>query len=160
MIYFTALGIYALTKKRIVKATIGILYTVSFAAFVFSYAGAYQQDIARSFSYGFGDAVNFSETLDKNVCRVTTDTGSTYMLLLFYTKTSPNEYLKTRVVENPDSAFENIVSFGKYRITDSLPSDLDENTCAIVPAEDAEEFQAAQSGIKSAVFGNYAVVWQ
>lgn len=160
LIYFTALGIYALTKKRIVKATIGILYTVSFAAFVFSYAGAYQQDIARSFSYGFGDAVDFSETLDKNVCRVTPDSGSTYMLLLFYTETPPNEYLKTRVVENPDSAFENIVSFGKYQITDSLPSDLDESTCAIIPAKDAEAFQAAQSGIKSTVFGNYAVVWQ
>ena len=100
-----------------------------------------------AFHKGLTEAVEYAETLEPESLWVTGDVNMPYVYVLFASKTPAEEFLADVRYRNPNGAFRQVLSFGKY----SFYGEPRPGIC-ILPRHQAASEETL------AVFGGYAVV--
>ena len=150
IIYFQAVGLFFLTRIWGRRVTCVIVPAMALVCFLFSlhYFTDVQKTLSVSFFEGFGGAIRYAETLDKDTVWITTEVNAPYIYVLFYNKIPPGDFQRSVQYINPDSAFRQVAGFGKYRFGGPRP---ETNAVLIL-------HRANTSGYAiEAIFGNYAV---
>ena len=73
------------------------------------------------FFEGLGEAVVYADGLDAPEKRVTDSVNMPYIYVLFYTKTPPEEFLRTVRYRNPDGAFRQVEEMGGWTFSSQAP---------------------------------------
>jgi len=154
LIIYTVLGIYYIVKNdKNTIIPIVAMYTVSFVLFCYNYK--FTQGKSESvFEQGIEKPLQYVAQLNvEDVYILKTLKDQPYIYTLFYTKTSPHEYIDTVEYSKQKVAFEKIKSFGKYKFF--MPEEMnDENAVYIVE----KEYEYDTNRFKEKVFGRYKVL--
>jgi len=149
LVYFSALGVYELVRWLRVWGILPLAgMTVCFAVFVVTYFTAFRTNLSTWFFEGLGEAIEYSESLDKNEVYVTSSVNAPYIYVLFYNEIPPEEFVGGVRYINPDGAFRAVSSFGKYRFSGAASG---ADTAFVLTKKEAEGKRIL------AVFGNYVV---
>jgi hypothetical protein len=72
--------------------------------------------LRHSFYSGLGTVIRKAQDLTTgNILLDLPSVRMPYIFALFYSKTDPREFLRTRVLERSNPAFENVLEFGRFR---------------------------------------------
>jgi len=138
---FIAFGIVTVLStlkknKFLLRVGIGlllVLYVVSVTYYLHNYYRHYPIEFSGEWQYGYREALAAAKPLadhyDKIV--ITESIGRPYMYTLFYTKTDPNEFFRTKIDTFDAAGFYHVYGFGKYRFGGTLPSALSSNSLYI-----------------------------
>lgn len=158
LIYFAGLGLGdIMSTNKLNRNVLASLYVVSFLCFSNRYLNDNQKRVKDSFFYSFNDALRFANNLDVDNIYVTSTVNMPYIFALFTSEYNVNEYLETRVIANPGSAFESISSFGKYHFY--LPNSVNESSCYIVRNGEKNWSEEYLSAFEVEYFDSYYVVY-
>lgn len=147
MVWFQARGAYELLEAAGRRAVLPAAVSAAAlcAAFCFTYLTTWRQQAAPAFCDGLCQAIGFAET-QKGEIWVTGDVNMPYIYALFCERTPTGEFLDSVVYVNPDGAFRNVSSFGRFRFYGEPP----ENAVKVMEKADAE-------GVVLAEFGGFVV---
>jgi hypothetical protein len=114
MIYYLAVGILYVSRRRIVLAAIIACYGIAFVLFSYNYFVSYPTAAAEAFDVSFREAIEkASESTDGEIC-VTGQVNQPYIFVLFQRKFDPHRYLSTVRFEDPKAEFHSVISFDRY----------------------------------------------
>lgn len=134
-IAFGILTVYRyMTKGKIFYSTLLIaLYLFSVMYYLHTYYRHYPVEYSGEWQYGYREAIGRIADIGKKYDEIviTDSIGRPYMYTLFYTKTDPNELLRTRVSFFDAAGFYHVTGFLKYRFGGSLPDTLEPKTLYI-----------------------------
>ncbi len=138
-----------LLRRRFSPALVPCLAALCAAAALMGryYLTDYAQRLGPAFHAGLTEAICYAEQMEPENVWISGKVNMPYIYVLFATKANTPEFLETVRYRNPNGAFRQVSSFGKYRFYGDPP----EGVC-ILPAGEAEEEPLA-------VFGGYAVVF-
>ena len=113
LIYFLICGIIAVEKKigSIVLGVIVALYAFSLLLFVHYYGNEYNAELAVNWCDGAEKCLMSSEAENADTVHIL---DVRYSLVLFYTKFSADEFVRTVTYEDPTAAHLYPLKFGKY----------------------------------------------
>ena len=156
LVYYVAVGIMACVRQsKLIFKTVAVVYLAAFLMFSNKYFTTYQEDIGNYFFESFGDALEAAEEKNTDVVYITNEINAPYMLTLFYKQISPQEYRDTVTFSSQYTAFEQILSFGKYVFY--IPENLDQpNAAYIVSNYYAESLDRNMYDVTE--FNHYSVV--
>jgi len=153
MLAFIILGVIDMSKRnRYLKIGICTCYLISFILFNYYYFGSYQRKIASVNNYGLEESI-LSINTAKNIY-ITDTINQPYIFWLYYTKMSPNYYIKNRSIENEYVMFQQVKSIDKIKFY--LPNSLDKDSIYIVPKELVNMYDISQCVINN--YYNYYVL--
>lgn len=159
--FFTIYGIIFVAKNIKVTAepTI-ILYLVAFCMFVTCYfSPKYQVDqVGWSFSYGFGEAVQYASENAEGDIYMTTKVHAPYIKALFFTEADPQVFLDTVDYEDPNRQVRQVRSFDRYYT--GVPEVLPEGDNAYIfsNGEYQNRTDFNKEDYEAKVFGHYTVM--
>jgi len=103
-----------------------VLYLFSVTYYLHNYYRHYPIEFSGEWQYGYKEALQsiapISQKYDKIV--ITDSIGRPYMYTLFYTKTDPNVYFRTKDAYFDAAGFYHVDGFLKYRFGGALPGTL------------------------------------
>ncbi len=116
-------------KKRIYWAGIAciiFLYLFSFTYYLHNYYFHYPIEFSGEWQYGYREAIESIAPLTPKYDHIViSDTiGRPYMYTLFYTKTDPNDFFRTKDAYFDAAGFYHVDGFLKYRFGGTLPATL------------------------------------
>ena len=158
---FTIYGIIFVIKniKFMAEPTVG-LYIIAFCMFVIYYfSPKYQVDqVGWSFSYGFGEAVQYASENAEDDVYMTTKVHAPYIKALFFTKTEPQVFLDTVDYEDPNRQVRQVRSFDRYYT--GVPEVLPEGDNAYIfsNGEYRNRTDFNKEDYETKVFGHYTVM--
>ncbi|WP_026670631.1 hypothetical protein [Butyrivibrio sp. AE3006] len=151
------------------KAVAPAIFFIGAVLFIKTYFGEYNKMSAEAFMPGYGEACSYANEAaadDKLVYSTYSHLSAPYMVALYYTKTSPYEFMETVHYRDDNSEFRIADSFGKFVF--SLPEDfdkafgsyLDDGNIFILHRDDIaeNEIDTDNSKYKFSYFGNFVVV--
>lgn len=110
-----------------------IFYLFSITYYLHTYYRHYPIEYSGEWQYGYREAVqrigNIASKYDKIV--MTDSIGRPYMYTLFYTKTDPGDFLRTKISYFDAAGFYHVDGFLTYRFGGSLPGELEPKTLYI-----------------------------
>ncbi|OGG11333.1 hypothetical protein A2Z00_02555 [Candidatus Gottesmanbacteria bacterium RBG_13_45_10] len=106
------------------------LYGLGITYYLHNYYRHYPKEFSSEWQYGYREALaNVAKIQgDYNSIVIGDSIGRPYMYTLFYTKTDPQEFWKTKEDSFDAAGFYHVYGFGKYRFPSSLPSSLEPRT--------------------------------
>ncbi len=129
------LSIYTYIKKgRVVYVLLLIvLYLFSMTYYLHNYYRHYPVEFSGEWQYGYAQALERIAPIAQNYDRVvmTDSIGRPYMYTLFYTKTDPAVYLRSKDSYFDAEGFYHVKGFLKYRFGGMLPDEFDGKTLYI-----------------------------
>jgi 4-amino-4-deoxy-L-arabinose transferase-like glycosyltransferase len=123
-IMLTAYGIvsflFGIRKQWLRKAAIAIcslLFILNFVYFWHNMTVHYPTEYSGEWQYGYKQAIQYVDTVKDQYDTVvlTESIGRPYIYVLFYDKTDPNYFWKTKDASFDAAGFYNVYGFGKYR---------------------------------------------
>ncbi|WP_026495950.1 hypothetical protein [Butyrivibrio sp. WCD3002] len=151
------------------KSAAPAIFFVAAALFVSTYFEDYNRMTTDAFMPGYGEACNYANDAaadDKLIYSTYSHLSAPYMIALYYTKTSPYEFMETVHYRDDSSEFRIADSFGKFVF--GLPEDfkdksgfyLDDGNVFILHRDDLSENEITADGskYKFSYFGNFVVV--
>ncbi len=148
LVYCTTRGVsWFFERWRGVVWAILCVYTLSFAAFVWTYFGSYAEKSAPWFFPHLPEAIAAASAETSGRICITHGINMPYIYALFATREDPREFLRTVKYKNAGEEFEEVSSYGRYQF--GLPEKGDPTFEAYVvfdaidyPAEafDAQKF--------------------
>ena len=155
ILYFAASGFALLLDLvrpralRFAAASLGaVLLVTAFAVFARTYCTQTRATLSAWFFDGLGDAIEYADSLNEDEVCVTDSVNMPYIYVLFYTQTSSEEFRGTVVYANPDGAFRQVTSFGKWQFG---LSNAEQGEVCVVSASESEGMEVL------AEFGLYRV---
>lgn len=131
MIYFIAVGVIAcIRESKVILGSVVVCYLAGFLVFSNEYQTDFQENIGGYFFESLGDAIAEANTQNTDVIYVTNEVNQPYIFTLFYDKTMPKEYRESVTFQSQYSAFEQILSYGKYVFY--IPENLDQQNAAYI----------------------------
>jgi hypothetical protein len=154
VVYFAAVGLASIARRRALVAALVAIHLVFFAAFADNYFGEYRDKTASAFFPGFGQAVNAaSDAVPGKVC-VTNGACMPYALVLFYRRTDPHQFIATVNYARNDDEFQEVLSFDRYTFgLDRCPEDTQ---AFVIEKGDIDRYRERAADIRE--FSNYAAV--
>ncbi len=160
LLYFAVFGIfysynYLKTKhKQQYQLLIIGIYSILFFLFTGYYFVFSIEKSKEDFSYGLGNAIEYSEkTKPKIPINITTNcVNMPYIYVCFYNKLNPELFRKTVVYEDNNAGFREVKKLGRYKFS---PMDYSKNVINIVSNKDLEYIHDFVLLTKS---GNYSVI--
>ena len=115
---------------------LSVLYVVSVSYYLHTYYVHYPKEFSHEWQYGYKQALDFIRPLEKNydTIYVTDFIGRPYMYALFYDKTDPNEFFRTKDAFFDASGFYHVNGFGKYRFVIDMPTQCTGSCLFVGPA--------------------------
>lgn len=136
IIYYTIIGICeVINKVYLSKLIILLIYILSFITFEYEY---FNIDWSQyyTFSNGVEEVVTYVENLeDVEKIYFPYTIKEPYIYILFYSKTSPYEYINTVQKIKENGTFENIKAFGKYEFYTNIDFIENENYIYVIPKD-------------------------
>lgn len=123
-------------RKMLLRMGMGVfvvLYGLSMTYYLHNYYRHYPIEFSGEWQYGYKEALQEAQPLINQYDQVvmTESIGRPYMYTLFYTKTDPNEFFRTKSDAFDAAGFYHVYGFGKYHFGGTLPSALSSNTLYI-----------------------------
>jgi hypothetical protein len=113
-LYFLVLGLIWLAQQsgRLFSLVSTVIFT-SVVLFTIQYQVIYREQIKPIFAYGYGEALQFSQTINKSEWRLPSQqqVNGSHVIALFYLQPDPNEVVATGVYLNPGAEFQYLTSF-------------------------------------------------
>lgn len=135
---FIAFGILSICryvkKGRLVYCLLlGALYFFSITYYLHTYYRHYPAEYSGEWQYGYREAIQYIAPIASNYDKilVTDSIGRPYMYTLFYTKTDPNDLLRTKNATFDAAGFYHMKEFLNYRFGEALPGVLEPKTLYI-----------------------------
>lgn len=102
------------------------IYAFSITYYLHNYYRHYPIEYSGEWQYGYKDAIVASEKIKNSYDKIVISEtiGRPYMYTLFYTRTDPNELLRTKDATFDAAGFYHVYGFGKYRFGGTLPAPL------------------------------------
>ncbi len=128
---FVAFGIVSVTRKiRYVGIALVILYAFSIVYYLHTYYRHYPIEFSAEWQYGYKEAIQKIMPMESKYEKIviTDSIGRPYMYTLFYTKTHPGEFWKTKKDYFDASGFYHVDGFGKYSFGGKLPDSPETKT--------------------------------
>ena len=131
---FTAYGILTFVAwinskmKTIAYSTFYFLlftfYLFSVLYYLHNYYRHYPKEFSGEWQYGYKQALEFIQPIEKNYDTIymTESIGRPYMYALFYTKTDPNNFFRTKNASFDAAGFYHVYGFGKYHFVSDMPA--------------------------------------
>ena len=115
-IYLTALGAAAICRSRLALCAAAAVFIALSGASAYQYFSLHRAAAATEYSSGLESAINRAAATagEDDLIYVSEHIGTPYIFTLFYTATPPHRYLETRVVDNPNSAFQRVLTFDRF----------------------------------------------
>lgn len=157
--FFTAYGVLFVIKN-IKQSLIPVLavYLVAFACFGIYYFTDYQPQIGYHFSYGYEDAIKYTDSHSSGNIYSTNTINAPYIKTMFYLKTDPQVFLDTVDYPNPDSQCRLVNSFDRYYTGIPVPlPEGDDNAYIFSNYEYYQRTDFDKNEYETKVFGNYTV---
>ncbi|MBO4330953.1 MAG: glycosyltransferase family 39 protein [Oscillospiraceae bacterium] len=146
LIWYQGRGL-SLTGRRLALSAVQAAALLTAAAlFANFYFGAYSRSLSPLFFGGLGEAIEYASRLDGGEIWISGRVNMPYIFALFYSQTPPGEFVESVVYPDPEAAFRQVSSFGRFRFGDSPPA----GALYIAPA-------GAEKGAVLARFDNYSV---
>lgn len=114
LIYYTALGIYEITKiSKLISIIIAIIYLLSFGMFINKY---WNTDFSEFnvFNDGLDEVYEYIQEKNPNTVYIEYSYKEPYIYTLFYTKENPHNFVDSVEYKSPDG-FERVKAYGKYK---------------------------------------------
>ena len=144
---FTAYGILTTVLRIKMKLTRKVflfafcLLLASFYGFgviyyLHNYYVHYPKEFSGEWQYGYKQALQFIQPIESNYDTIymTGSIGRPYMYSLFYNKTDPHEFFRTKNASFDTAGFYHVYGFGKYHFTSDMPEDCTGTCLYIAPA--------------------------
>jgi 4-amino-4-deoxy-L-arabinose transferase-like glycosyltransferase len=108
-------------------------YAFSVTYYLHNYYVHYPKEFSAEWQYGYREALRMSDTLSGRYKKVyvTSNIGRPYMYTLFYTKTDPVEFQKSKNDSFDAAGFYHVYSFGKYYFPTLMPARLEKGALYI-----------------------------
>jgi 4-amino-4-deoxy-L-arabinose transferase-like glycosyltransferase len=154
LVYCTGLGL-AFFQERVRAVFLGLVavYTISFAAFGWTYFNSYRVQVARPFHQSLVEAIrSASEGTEGRIC-ITDRIPLPYIYALFANEEDPREFLRTVKYSNPGDEFQRVSSFARYQF--GLPGMDQPEIGAIVVFADEAFFSEKVFSLE--MFGDFVV---
>ena len=146
-IYFEAVGFHMLLRRIKKFSAIPLAALLVFTAlFANSYIGNMRSN--PHYFPGFQEAVEYVEAREADNVYVTDYVNQPYIFMLFYSNTSPYDFISTVSYVNIGAAFERVSGFGKYTFGPANKSDAE---YMILHNSESAGFDVEK------VFGDYSV---
>ena len=115
--------------KKIIISALFLLLFINFIYFYHDYFYHYPSDYSGEWQYGYKQSIDYVKSVEKNYdfVQVTSVLGRPYIYYLFYTKTNPDFFRKTAVINRDVFGFVNVRSFGKYVFPEKYDYSLGHN---------------------------------
>jgi hypothetical protein len=113
-LYFLVLGLIWLAQRsRKLFSLVSSVILTSAVLFTIQYQVVYREQIKPIFAYGYGEALQFSQTLNKSEWRLPSQqqVNGSHVIALFYLQPDPNDVVATGVYLNPGAEFQYLASF-------------------------------------------------
>ncbi|MBI5620710.1 glycosyltransferase family 39 protein [Candidatus Gottesmanbacteria bacterium] len=126
------------TNMLLTASLVGFLYLGSFSYFWHNYFNHYVKEYSSEWQYGYKQAVAEMQKFEGSYNNVVVSEayGRSYMYTLFFTRTDPSSYLKSKKSTFDAAGFYHVFGFGKYRFPDRGIGSFDQNTLYIgLPVE-------------------------
>lgn len=159
-VYFITLGlVYLVQHFRQAFALASAAVIGAAAMFCTYYFTVYNDDISASFMEGFGEAVQYADSLESETMYVTAKgVNGGYILTLFFVQTPPQDFVNTVVYYDENAEFRQAASYGKYVF--HLPADAvspaHQDDVFVVNTAELGQFSLETYDIR--LFKNFAVV--
>ncbi len=110
-----------------------VLYFFSFSYYLHTYFAHYPKEFSGEWQYGYKQALQFAEPIASSYTSIVVSEkiGRPYMYTLFYTQTSPDEYVAGKKSYFDSAGFYHVSGFGKYHFASTLEESLKPNTLYI-----------------------------
>lgn len=135
---FVAYGIFSIYRllskgKKIYMFILAALYLFSITYYLHNYYRHYPIEFSGEWQYGYAKAIQRIKDISTNYDKIviTESVGRPYMYTLFYTKTDPEDFFRTKEAYFDAAGFYHVEGFGTYRFGGTLPDTLDGNTLYI-----------------------------
>jgi len=118
LVYFTALGLTSLSKKKTLRGGIFFLYLFSLIYYLDAYHVHYQKRLPFAWNYGFKNLVQHTESIKKDYDQIyiTNRYDQPYILFLFFSQYPPEKFQQEVKLTPPDKfGFQTVTHFDKYR---------------------------------------------
>lgn len=119
-----------ISVKRIFLLFLVALYVFSVVYYLHNYYRHYAVEFSGEWQYGYREAIHeIQPIMDKyNKVVITENIGRPYMYTLFYTKTDPDVFMRTKDASFDEAGFYHVYGFVKYRFGGTLTAALEEKT--------------------------------
>ncbi len=107
LLIFLIIGLFKLIKDNKFYITVFLTYSILFVLFIHTYFSSYQNKFNNN---GIEDVYNYVSKINYERLYITNKIHEPYIYYLLYNRVNPNDYLKTRVIENENEMFQKIVS--------------------------------------------------
>ncbi len=156
------------TSAIVIKSIAPALFFVGAVFFMRTYFTDYNVKSAEAFMPGYGDACAYAESIAPSEGKIISTyehLSAPFMIALYYTKTSPYEFLETVHYKDPNAEFRIADSFGKW--TFGLPEDFEDSlseykkdgTVLVLHSSELEKYAITDDpGFEIHYFDNFAVV--
>ena len=157
LIYFMAKGFsFILDQSRLMAGVLLALYLVWFGLFSRAYFTTFSEQIGVIFYESLDEAINFAtENYDETITLTTNELHMPFVHVLYRQMIDPNEFLSTVIYYDPDVAYRDVASFGRYRFMDADTMPKDEGAY-IVENREVDYFD--QESYKIQKFKYYSVL--
>jgi len=125
LIYFSALGCFLILQKLgswAVLPLAGVL--MCFCIFFSSYCRAFSGSKSTGYFPGLGNAVRTARAMGSRTTYITDSVNEPYIFALFYTETSPEDFISTVKYKDNTAAFRQVDSFTGFEFDDRSRADL------------------------------------
>lgn len=157
IIYYTIVGLYIVVNKfkKISLIILILLYLIFFVLFMYKYCTQNCDDYG-TFEGDLREVIEYVDKIEDKQIYVTEKIQSSYMHVLFYSQFNTREFVDTVYYEDPNVAFKNVKSFGKYHIDNIEDLELQEGNVYVIKNEDKEKFDLESNKVKQ--FKKYFVI--
>ena len=95
------------------------------AYYLFNYYVHYPRMYSSEWQYGYREALQFVSPIGKNYDTIymSDSIGRPYMYTLFYNKTDPQEFFRTKDATYDAAGFYHVYGFGNYRFVKDMPAE-------------------------------------
>lgn len=122
MLLFAAGGIVWLAGKVRYALIVALTaFGLCFGFFAAHYFTSYGESISQAFYESFGEAIQYASDETGGTVHVAAKVNMPYVYVLFYERISPVDFAATVVYRNPDGAFRQVESFGRYVFGKATP---------------------------------------
>jgi len=144
---FVAFGIiqsiffgFRMLRNNLIRNTffivILLIYIFNVAYYLFNYYVHYPWMYSGEWQYGYREALRFVSPIAKNYDTVymTESIGRPYMYKLFYNKTDPHEFFRTKDATIDAAGFYHVYGFDNYRFVKDMPEVCQGKCLYVAPA--------------------------
>jgi hypothetical protein len=164
-LYFLVLGLIWLAQRSgKLFSFVSTLVLTSAVLFTIQYQVVYREQIKPIFAYGYGEALMFSQTLNKSEWRLPSQqqVNGSHVIALFYLQPDPNDVVATGIYLNPGAEFQYLASFQAdeifYRFYQPTGMVIIESDIGYIIHQQLETFFILED-YEVERFGYFTVIW-